>query len=345
MHRSAARALLAGLFALLLAGPAFAQPADSDGDGIPDAQDDCPRVPDPGQEDANNDGIGDACFIATVLGATPGDTAISPIDIGLSALKTIRTNPKDDFYSGAAVDGSVCTTRAKVDCLWYATDVIGLAHSGTAVAFGRARYCDPAASVDRVITGGGKTKYTTDPNSVGVVDTSGTNPRVASCAAALAAAPVASAQLAALPPTQTFGAVVVPANTIYHIDAHGGGVVNFKSLALLSDATFGGASISIDAAPADNVVINVFGQLALGKGTFIDRAPSSFELTTVINVVGRGPAVTQGEGSSVFVPVLAPGRTVRMEGKASGFGPAYTRAVWAKAATLVSFAEAGIGPP
>jgi hypothetical protein len=34
---------------------------DTDGDGIPDASDNCPTVPNPGQQDTDGDGIGDAC--------------------------------------------------------------------------------------------------------------------------------------------------------------------------------------------------------------------------------------------------------------------------------------------
>jgi hypothetical protein len=34
---------------------------DTDGDGIPDVSDNCPTIPNPGQEDCNNNGVGDAC--------------------------------------------------------------------------------------------------------------------------------------------------------------------------------------------------------------------------------------------------------------------------------------------
>jgi Domain of unknown function (DUF5122) beta-propeller/Thrombospondin type 3 repeat len=38
-----------------------AAPADADGDGVPDADDNCPTTPNPDQADSDFDGLGDAC--------------------------------------------------------------------------------------------------------------------------------------------------------------------------------------------------------------------------------------------------------------------------------------------
>ena len=46
---------------VISASPVNDQPADADGDGVPDAQDNCPTVANADQKDSDGDGVGDAC--------------------------------------------------------------------------------------------------------------------------------------------------------------------------------------------------------------------------------------------------------------------------------------------
>lgn len=56
-----ARAITGARLNAALALGAPAPPPDTDGDGVPDAQDLCPSVPDPDQHDSDGDGVGDVC--------------------------------------------------------------------------------------------------------------------------------------------------------------------------------------------------------------------------------------------------------------------------------------------
>ena len=58
------------------------QRPDADGDGVADLVDNCPTVPNPGQEDTNHNEIGDACECdCGVWGDVTGGGAINPVDV------------------------------------------------------------------------------------------------------------------------------------------------------------------------------------------------------------------------------------------------------------------------
>ncbi len=52
--------------------------ADQDGDGIPDASDNCPTVANANQADANGNGVGDACESAPAVTLSPNDLTVAP---------------------------------------------------------------------------------------------------------------------------------------------------------------------------------------------------------------------------------------------------------------------------
>ena len=74
---------------------------DSDGDGVTDAKDNCPSAANPGQEDADNNNVGDACQ------DTDGD----------GILDTADTCPADPDTAANAAAGDTCvdTTTGLAD--------------------------------------------------------------------------------------------------------------------------------------------------------------------------------------------------------------------------------------
>ncbi len=92
--------------------------ADRDSDGVGDVCDNCPDVPNPGQEDSNGDGIGDACSVQVQKCDIDGDGDIDRNDInvifGLRGTTVPPSNPLADVDDNGIIninDGRGCVLR------------------------------------------------------------------------------------------------------------------------------------------------------------------------------------------------------------------------------------------
>ncbi len=88
---------------------------DSDGDGICDDVDNCPKVPNPDQKDSNGNGVGDVCEPVVAKCDIDGDADIDKLDI--AAITKLRNkpasvNPKADADGNGTInvnDARACT--------------------------------------------------------------------------------------------------------------------------------------------------------------------------------------------------------------------------------------------
>src|SRR5207237_803581 len=149
--------------------------ADADGDGVGDACDDCPGVPDREQSDGDGDGVGDACD------PCPGDASCLPLaapryggggnpgaaDALLTSLDPV--SPRT-FVSPTATAAVVAASGYAAHAIPTADTVAGgVVRRGPAVLVGQGAF---GAGGERIVRldGGGATTVATGFNSLGGFD-------------------------------------------------------------------------------------------------------------------------------------------------------------------------------
>jgi choice-of-anchor A domain-containing protein len=267
-------------------------------------------------------------LIAALSSSTPAGAACpqSPCDCvgearsfaGIGA-RTARL-ASGRYGSGAEAEGDLCAPSVVVSSVPFplgsdtsTRNLVALKPTGIAAII-----TGGSQVAGDVVTGGGGVIQKTLATISGVIDTSGTDPRLASCAQAIADAAAASALLAALPPTRDLGSIRLRSdlvdidNLVLHADP---GVnvwtaTEIQVRAPYPDFIANGVHI-VMAPDTDAVIINTSRLKLNGVGSGIYVSGIGEDSKLVVNVPGAGPTVVVKGYGEVEGFLLAPERTVR----------------------------------
>jgi hypothetical protein len=251
-----------------------------------------------------------------------------------------------DYLAGAYVEGGVCAPRivASGSVVLPTHFTYGFATAGPGkIAASFSRRIPPGYDGDYgygvdalgVSTGGGSVKGIQNLSDADVVDTSGTNPGIASCQQAMLDMETASATLAALPPTQNLGTVLVKGTDLDLAAGPGVNVFAADRIYVLprKDGEFlEGGRIFVETVPTtEAVIINTSG-LWIGDVSAIHTTDL---VRVIINVVGGGATVKVGRDGFSEAPILAPERSVTLgvQDPELGMSPVLARRVRLKGGT------------
>lgn len=220
------------------------------------------------------------------------------------------------------VETSVCASIAQVGGkvggeTEIAENALFAAPSGIAVKFtgsmSYGEYYTGAYIAGDVATGGGSIDGASFAEIDGEIDSTGAHPLIPECTQALADAVTGSATLAALPPAQRLGDLLIRDGASYDITVGSGevSVIEIDKLILKPLKMYGYAyssTLNINLDGTNSVIINAK-KLTVGASCQILVHGGDLE-DVIINVARTGPNVRIARDAVVAAPILAPQRKI-----------------------------------
>jgi len=235
-----------------------------------------------------------AGLLAVIALLAGGGQALA-LNLGAASGFSVLSTGGSPTLGGTTVNGgNVAGVMVNLAASSVSSNALGTLNSGIAIVMSNA-----SSVAGTCITGGGSIVLKTG-STCAAQDTTGTNPLLSTYATASSNARLFSNQAQNLTPNQAFGSFIVPTSGSANLFTSVAGGTTVVTMAdLIVGQTGGNATLTINGAASDYILINIFGDFFLYPNSSILLAGGIPASHVVFNVVCSGSSV-EGSGTTIY---------------------------------------------